>query len=240
MQDMANTISELRATVSDLKQKISRKKPEIDSELKKEIRHTTKKLAGKGDQLDLHSSINDPHNQSLLKRIAEGACGSDSLFNEEQAMEAAQRHFTNLKVEMTRRVNGTKPKHSKSMRRTSRKDSKLKFRMAGLNHPKCPLTPQDKEDARAIMTVDYMSSDEDEVFTGAGGQKYRQVRFRPWESEKAARIKAVTYDTYVQHLVGKRDIKKVHALRRDENSKPSDASLPNGAPDWAVNLDFVK
>ncbi len=162
--------------------------------------------------------------------------GSEHEFSPELAMEAAQRHFINLKVELTRRVNGTKDKHTKSMRSHSRKIKKLKFRLGGLNHPQCPLSEQDKLDAKAIMSLDHMSSDEDEVLIGPGGQKYRQVRFRPWESERASRIKAVTYETYVKNIVQKRDLKKVHALRRDENSKPSDTQVPHGTPDWAVNV----
>ncbi len=183
IQQMSNTISDLRSTVTMLQDKTSRKKPELDSDLKKEVRHTTKTLADKGEQLDLHASINDPENQALLKRIAEGARGSDNLFSEEDSMEAAQRHFINLRNEMVRRLNGTKPKHSITMRRHSRLDKKLKFRLGGLAHPLCPLSPQDKVDAQSIMTTDYMSSDEDPVFTTPEGQKYRQVRFRPWESE---------------------------------------------------------
>ncbi len=240
IQHQAKTIQEHTKTISDLRAKSSRKRPELDSELKKEIRHSTKLLESNGTRLDLHSNISDSHNQAILQRIAEGARGSDNQFSLDDAMEAAKRHFINLKDEMMRHLNGTQPKHAKSMRSHSRKDKKLKFRTVGLADPRCPLPPQDKLDGQAIMTSDYMSSDDDEVLKTPEGQKYRQVRYRPWESERLSRIKAVAYDTYLKYKVHKRDVKKVHLLRRDENSKPSDAPLPKGAPDWAVNLDFTK
>ncbi len=209
-QDQARIIEQQAKTISELQQKTSRRKPKLDNLLKQEIRHSTKTLSDKGDNLDLHSSISDAHNQQILTRIAEGACGSDKKFSEEQALEAAQRHFINLRDEMMRKLNGTSNKHSVDMRK------QLK--------------------ANQIMTMDYMSSDDDQIYTDQGGLKYRQVKRRTWESREASYYKSVAYDTYVKHMVHKRDMKKVHLLRRDENSKLSETPCPSGAPAWAVDV----
>ncbi len=235
-QQQAIIINQQARTISELQQRTTRKKPQLDIQLKRQIRHVTKTLAEeKGIQFDLHVSISDTHNQQVLRQIAEGAQGSDHKFPEDQAMEAAQRHFINLRDEMMRRLNGTKDRHCVTMRKHARKEKKLKFRRGGLAHEKCPLSAEEKVKAKRIMAMDFMSSDEDPVFTDPDGQKYRQVRVRTWESQEASYYKSVSFDTYVKYVVDKRDRKKVHLLRRDENSKPSDVPCPNGTPAWAVN-----
>ena len=235
-QEQAKVIEQQAKTIYELQQKTSRRKPKLDNLLKQEIRHSTKTLSDKGDNLDLHSSISDSHNQQVLTRIAEGACGSDKKFSEEQAMEAAQRHFINLRDELMRKLNGTSNKHAVDMRKHSRKEKKLKFRRGGLAHHQCSLSQEQKFKANQIMTMDYMSSDDDQIYTDEGGLKYRQVKRRTWESREASYYKSVAYDTYVNHMVHKRDRKKVHLLRRDENSKLSETPCPSGAPAWAIDV----
>ncbi len=224
-------------TIARLQQEVNKhKKRPLNKVCSKEVHHITKKL--KTDQyveFDFNVGANDPHNVRIMNRIVEGAMSStqSSHYSKQDAEIATRRYFSNLKDEHTRERRGTKERHLKCMRRNSRKDTKLKMRLSGLKSKFCKLSPVQKQNAKAIMHMDYMSSDEDEVEEAEDGTVYRSVRILPWESNEARHIKEVLMDTHIQYELGGRDRKRMQKLRRDENCAFSERKCPDNAPAWA-------
>ncbi len=210
-----------------------RKRPPLNKECSKAVHQVTKKLKENDNvTFDFNTSASHPHNAQVMNRIVEGAMRttSSSKYSKEDAEESTKRYFKNLKDEHMRGVKGTKEKHLRCMRRNSRMDQKLKMRRSGLKSKYCKLSPSQKQMAKEIMHMEYMSSDEVEK---VDGKEYRNVRLIRWESSEARHIKSVLLETHIQQVLGERDRKKMHYLRRDENCSLSERKRPDDAPVWA-------
>ncbi len=213
-----------------------RKKALLNKECSKIVHQVTKKLKEERSvTFNFDVGPSDPENTRTMDRIIEGAMrhATSKNFTRQEAEEATKRYYITLKDENTRQMKGMKQRHLRLMRRNSRMDTKLRMRISGLKSKQCKLTPLQKQNAKAIMKMDYMSSDDDEVEKSEEGTEFRRVRPIPWESNEARHIKAILMDTHVQHVLGDRDRKKMQKLQRDENCSMSDRKCPDNAPSWA-------
>ncbi len=181
--ELREQIEEKDRTIATLQLQVTkRKKPPLNKECSKQVRQITKKL--KEEHLvtfDFNFGASHTHNAQIINRIVEEAMGSanSKTFSKHDAEEATLRYFTNLRDDHKRRINGTKEKHLKCMRRASRMETKLRMRLSGLQSEFCQLPPAQKEKAQEIMHLEYMSSDEDEVEKGVDGTEYRNVKMLP-------------------------------------------------------------
>ncbi len=234
LQQKDNRIAELE------KQLLAKRRPKTNTVCRTQVRHITRTLKKKGHEFDIHTNINTPHNQQHLQRVVTGVMGckeaAKNEYTEEQAIEATKVYFTSLKQDNLRKQNGLKPKHRKGSRIGARKAKKFEQRLKGLLHQKCPLDKENREKARLIIKREYMSSDDDDVITNANGRPARRVRQLPWMSDLANHYKNVCHDTYVKHVLEKRDAKKYHHLIRDENCAVSERAVPKDIPTWAVKV----
>ncbi len=235
--ELKELLDEKERTIMKLQEEAKkRKKRPLNKNCSKAVHQITKKLKKEQSvEFDFNVSASDPHNSQVMNRVVEGAMRSKdcNTFTKEEAEEATQRYFSNLKDEHKRQLNGKREQHLKCMRRNSRKDAKLRMRVSGLKSKFCPLTPVQKLKAKEILHGDYMSSDDDEVDKAEDGTESRNVRIIPWESDEAKHIKSVLLDTHIQHVLGDRDRKKMQKLRRDDNCSLSERKCPNDAPVWA-------
>ncbi len=235
--EMKQLLEEKDRTISRLLQQVNKqKKPPLNKDASREVRHATKKLKKeKNVTFDFNISGSHPHNAQIMNRIVEGAMDSfrSKNFSKQEAEEAMRRYFKNLKDEHMREINGKKEKHLRCMRRNSRMDTKLKMRLSGLQSKSCKLTAVQKQSAKQILHMDFMSSDEDEVQKSQDGTEYRNVRIIPWESNEARNIKALLLETHIDHVLGERDRKRMQKLRRDEGCAISERKCPDNAPQWA-------
>ncbi len=235
----ANALRQKDRKIAELEQQLlGRKKPSTNIDCQRQVRHVTHLLSKDGHEFDTQSNIHTPHNQQLLQRVIRGVMASKEAvnFTTVQVIETAKIHFNSLRGEVVRQQNGGKAKHRKGSRSGARKFKKVKHRLSGLNHAKCPLSADDKQKARLIIKREYMSSDEDELETNEEGKQYRRVRHLPWMSDLAIHYKTVCHDVYVNHVLTKRDAKKYQHLIRDENCPISERAVPKEIPTWAVKV----
>ncbi len=155
--ELKELLEERERTFASLELQVhKRKRPPLNKECSKQVRHITKIL--KKDHhvmFDFNEGASHPHNAAIIGRIVEGAMDSTTsyMFSRQEAEEATKRYFTNLKDEHKREMSGTKARHLRLMRRCSRMDNKLKMRLSGLKSPYCPLSSEQRQKAEQILHI---------------------------------------------------------------------------------------
>ncbi|XP_065894554.1 uncharacterized protein [Dysidea avara] len=222
----------------------------VPRELSTLVRDVYKKMVDEEEcEWNYAVSFDDQSNKDVNSSITRNvkAVAQDSQYDVSLIKRAARTYFKSRKSAHQRVQRGKQQSTSKAARRRQRKHNKAHARLKALNLSKS-IDAERKEEIRAVLTVDFMSSDESEVDSvstehpdSSGSEDDREQQsskkklIRKKLSWRSQELQSV-FDSLDRKLERRRSDRAKAMCLEIKVEGVSDRRQPDNAPEWAIEL----